>query len=546
MTNYGFIIDNRKCIGCHACTVACKAEHEVPIGVNRTWVKYIEKGEFPDTQRAFHVMRCNHCADAPCVTACPVTALFTREDGIVDFNWDRCIGCKACIQACPYDALYIDPESHTAAKCNYCAHKVDVGLEPACVQVCPEHAIISGDMDDPGTEISQLLARESVTTRRPEKGTRPKLFYIDGDEAALTPDDAPPSSDYMWSNQRGGVGHDAPPSRTNGSNGAASARNVVPLGKKPVGLGCAGGKEPRPEKARRTYDEPKQGVAWGKEVPAYVWTKAIATGAAGIPFLVLGVGVPVSDSALWAGAILGLVFMAATGALLVSDLDRPERFLSVLLRPQRKSWLVKGAYIITAFGAVLSLWAALKLLNVAGLIPDSASGAIDLALAWPIVALSLATAVYTAFLFAQARGRSFWQSPVLPVHMLAHAAVAGASALYIASFVVGGLEPLRGALALTLALGLVAGLFVVWAELSIGHPDRDAARAAEMIYKGRYRSLFWGGSVAGGSVIPLVLIALGVALSLPALTALAGVLALVGILVTEHAWVEAPQLIPLA
>ncbi|MEW6637605.1 MAG: 4Fe-4S binding protein, partial [Actinomycetota bacterium] len=107
MTSYGFIIDNRKCIGCHACTVACKAEHEVPVGVNRTWVKYIEKGEFPDTQRAFHVMRCNHCEDAPCVEACPVTALFTREDGIVDFNWDRCIGCKACTQACPYDALYI-------------------------------------------------------------------------------------------------------------------------------------------------------------------------------------------------------------------------------------------------------------------------------------------------------------------------------------------------------------------------------------------------------------------------------------------------------
>lgn len=132
MTNYGFIIDNRKCIGCHACTVACKAENEVPLGVNRTWVKYIEKGEFPNTQREFHVMRCNHCDDAPCVEACPVTALYTREDGIVDFNPDRCIGCKACTQACPYDALYIDPNSHTAAKCNYCAHRVDVGLEPAC------------------------------------------------------------------------------------------------------------------------------------------------------------------------------------------------------------------------------------------------------------------------------------------------------------------------------------------------------------------------------------------------------------------------------
>lgn len=484
-------------------------------------------------------MRCNHCADAPCVTACPVTALFTRDDGIVDFNWDRCIGCKACIQACPYDALYIDPETSTAAKCNYCSHKVDVGLEPSCVQVCPEHAIISGDMDDPETEISQLLARESVTTRRPEKRTKPKLFYIDGDEAALTPDDAPPSLDYMWSNQHRGVGHDAPPRSSSGAGPsraanaqAGNSRSVVPLGKKPASLGGAAkesqeGPQPaperQPEKARRTYDEPKQGVAWGKEVPGYVWTKAIATGAAGIPFLALGLGMQVAGSALWAGAILGLVFMAATGALLVSDLDRPERFLSVLLRPQWKSWLVKGAYIITAFGGILTLWAALKLLYVFGVITQGTSGTIDLALAWPIVALSLATAVYTAFLFAQAKGRSFWQSPVLPVHMLAHAAVAGAAALYLASFVVGGLEPLRGALALTLVIGLLAGLFVMWAELSVEHPDRDAARAAEMIYKGRYKKLFWGGSVALGSVVPLVLVALSVAFALPLLITLAGI-----------------------
>lgn len=557
VTNYGFIIDNRKCIGCHACTVACKAEHEVPVGVNRTWVKYIEKGEFPDTQRAFHVMRCNHCADAPCVNACPVTALYTREDGIVDFNWDRCIGCKACIQACPYDALYIDPNSHTAAKCNYCAHRVDVGLEPSCVQVCPEHAIISGDMDDPETEISQLLSREKVTSRRPEKGTKPKLFYIDGDEAALTPDDAPPSSDYMWSNQHRGVGHYAPDGH--GSSGDAGlAQGVIPLGKKPGGTGgknsgstsAGGGAEPaperQPEKARRTYDEPNKGVAWGKEVPGYVWTKAISSGAVAIPFFALGVGAPVADAALWVGVLLGLVFMAATGALLVSDLDRPERFLSVLLRPQWKSWLVKGAYIITAFGGILSLWAALKLLAVAGAIPAGASATIDLALAWPIVALAFATAVYTAFLFAQAKGRSFWQSPALPVHMLAHAAVAGAAALYLASFAVGGLQPLRAALALTLAVGLVVSLIVMWAELSIGHPDRDASRAAEMIYKGRYKKLFWVGSVLVGALAPLALVGLGTLLALPAAVALAGVLALAGILVTEHAWVEAPQLIPLA
>ncbi|TCJ16880.1 4Fe-4S dicluster domain-containing protein [Rubrobacter taiwanensis] len=535
MTNYGFIIDNRKCIGCHACTVACKAEHEVPVGVNRTWVKYIEKGEFPDSQRAFHVMRCNHCADAPCVEACPVTALYTREDGIVDFNWERCIGCKACTQACPYDALYIDPESHTAAKCNYCAHRVDMGLEPACVNVCPEHAIISGDMDDPASEISQLLAREKVTARRPEKGTKPKLFYINGDEAALTPEDAPVQSDYMWSNQRRGVGHHAP----NGRGGSASVvQGVIPLGTKPGRDSVDPPPAPQPERARRTYDEPNKGVMWGKEVPGYVFTKAVASGAVAIPFLAAGLGFGVAGSALWAGAVLGLVFMALTGILLILDLDRPDRFHYVLLRPQWRSWLVKGAYIITGFGGVIALWAVLELLG--------AGGVATAVLSWPLVILAAATAVYTAFLFAQARGRSFWQSPALPVHMAAHAAVAGAAALYLASFFVPGLQPLRVALEPTLVLGLLVGLFVFWAELGVRHPDRDAERAAEMIYRGRYRALFWGGSVVLGTLVPIALALAGSLLSVPGLVALAGVLALAGILITEHIWVEAPQLIPLA
>ena len=93
---FGFLIDHRKCIGCHACSLACKEEHQVPLGVYRTWVKYVEKGAFPNTRRLFTVLRCNHCEDAPCVTICPVTALYKRSDGIVDFNPETCIGCKAC------------------------------------------------------------------------------------------------------------------------------------------------------------------------------------------------------------------------------------------------------------------------------------------------------------------------------------------------------------------------------------------------------------------------------------------------------------------
>src|SRR4051812_47946773 len=270
--NFGFIIDNRKCIGCHACTVACKAEHEVPVGVNRTWVKYIEKGSFPDTRRLFSVMRCNHCADAPCVEICPVTALFTRKDGIVDFDSRRCIGCKSCTQACPYDALYMEPSDHTAAKCNYCSHRVDIGLEPACVNVCPEHAIISGDMDNPVSEISKLLARETVSVRKPEKGTNPKLFYIDGDKASLDPTEANPGTDYMWSSQSSGVGHTvgqtvslSPPANwtVSGSPKPGGFVQIERKGKRTSD--AAGGQTNSPSYPRRVYDAPGKGVLWGWE-----------------------------------------------------------------------------------------------------------------------------------------------------------------------------------------------------------------------------------------------------------------------------------------
>src|SRR6266700_3262546 len=185
---YAFVIDQRKCIGCHACTVACKAEHDVPIGVYRTWVKYIEKGEFPHSRRYFLVNRCNHFDDALFVAICPTKALYKLGDVIFVFDSSPCIGCMSCMQACPYDALYLDPYSQTAAKCNYCAHRTEAGLEPACVVVCPERAIVAGDMHNPETEIARIIAREPVRVRKPEQGTKPNVYYLGAEEAAINPE----------------------------------------------------------------------------------------------------------------------------------------------------------------------------------------------------------------------------------------------------------------------------------------------------------------------------------------------------------------------
>ena len=540
---YGFIIDNRKCIGCHACTTACKSEHDVAVGVNRTYVKQVEKGEFPDTRRIFSVMRCNHCTDAPCVEICPTEALFTREDGIIDFDNNRCIGCKSCMQACPYDALYIDPDTHTAAKCNYCAHRVDVGREPACVTVCPEHAIIAGDMENPKTEISQLLARQQVKVRKPEKGTNPNLFYIDGDDASLNPEATDKSGPGLWNSQARGVGHFAKAAEkmmhTNDDvdllqmsiNNEVEAAYQKTDSKNPNYIDVLSGK------ARRVYDTPDKGILWGWEVTAYVMTKAIAAGAFLIPFIAILLGYEISDATkLWSVGI-SLVFLSLTGLFLVMDLDRPDRFLYVLLRPQWNSWLVKGGYIITIFGLLATIWGVTTYFN---LFENFAIG--ETILLWVTAFFAVMLAVYTAFLFAQAKGRDFWQSPSLALHMLVHSVMAG-SAIFALVLLVTGSENWMSILGMTMIIALAVNLFTIITELTITHPSTSAHTVVEMIVKGRYKNLFWIGALFIGNVLPLALL-----LFVPSAITLtvAAVLILIGIYITEKIWVEAPQRIPLA
>ncbi len=553
MPNLGFIIDNRRCIGCHACTVACKSEHDVAVGVNRTWVKYIEKGEFPRSTRLFSVMRCNHCDDAPCVSICPTTALHRLDNGIVDFDNRRCIGCKACMQACPYDALYIDPNTHTAAKCNYCAHRVEKNLEPACVNVCPTQAIISGDLDDPNSKISQLKSREKVTARKIEKGTKPALFYIDGDHSSLDPTATEPLAGSLWGGeQKTGVGHYAKyvekriaAESTNKSNGSPS---VIDSLEKFLNLGEFGDGVLVPDKTsptqveqannvkteltRRAYDAPRKGDLWGWQVTSYVWTKAIAAGTAILPVFASLTGIAkVSEFMLWFGIALTCVFMAATGYLLTIDLDQPKRFLYVLLRPQWKSWLVRGAYVISIFGALIVAWIVSKLFLI---------DVIHQVVGWLLVLAAAMTAIYTAFLFAQAKGRDFWQSPLLPVHMLIHSIMAGAATFSLfAPFANDSWSKFIG---LTLAISIGVKLLIDWFELSITHPTKDAKTVALMIAKGQYAKLYWLGVVLIGCLVPLGFTITGQPWLLP----MAGLTTLVGLYIAEHIWVRAPQKIALS
>jgi Fe-S-cluster-containing dehydrogenase component/formate-dependent nitrite reductase membrane component NrfD len=537
--NYGFIIDNRKCIGCHACTVACKAEHDVPLGVNRTWVKYVEKGEFPDTRRFFSVMRCNHCDDAPCVTICPVTALYTREDGIVDFDGNRCIGCKACIQGCPYDAIHIDPDLNTAAKCNYCAHRVEVNLEPPCAVVCPEHAIIAGDMDDPSTEIATMLKMNPVQVRKPEKGTQPKVFYIGADEASLNPSATSTEDSYISSQGREpGVTPRQPSAglpvitNNNGGNNTGELSDEIwekvksVMGEKAI-------------RAGRVYDTGQTHQdSWGWKVAAYLWTKSIAAGALLLAPFIGGWGYGDDPGGLRMLAVaLSLLFLTITGVLLVTDLKKPSRFLWVLTRPQWKSWLTRGSYILLGFGAAATgLGAALVMDNPA----------LWNWLAIPAILFAVGGAVYTAFLFWQSKGRDFWQSPLLPLHLFVQAVTAGLAILLFGALVLGKpVSPLiiagltyEGWLIAALAVNLV----MILTELLATHQTADAAAAAKWSLSGsRLQLLLWG-VLAAGHLAPVALLARG-----DSITTIAGsVLALAGLLAYEHLYVRAGQSVALS
>ncbi|HEX5835985.1 MAG TPA: NrfD/PsrC family molybdoenzyme membrane anchor subunit [Pyrinomonadaceae bacterium] len=519
------VIDHTRCIGCHACTTACKSENVVPVSVTRTYVKHVDVGVFPQARRAHQVTRCNQCAHAPCVTACPTAAMFKRPDGIVDFDKSICIGCKACIAACPYDAIFINPEDHSAEKCNFCAHRIDVGLEPACVVVCPTQAILVGDMNDSDSYVAQIVNRESVAVRRPEKETLPKLFYKGAHQATLDPLAArrPEGGLFMWSEQQetSETVVSGNPNYNNSSAAAVLAYDVA------------------------------HSIPWDWRVSLYTWTKGIASGVYLLAALLVLFGtLSFSDPLwLWATPVISGAFLAMTGGLLLWDLEHPERFYLIFTRPQWRSWLVKGAFIIAGYTLVLVLhflasWVGSRAFQ-----------------SWLMIAgipLSILTAVYTAYLFAQAKARDMWQNPLLPPHLLLQALLLGSAVLLL---VVVGLRdwlttgpelgfhspaPLDATdLGWYLAMTSLIHLLMVWGEVSLTHPTAHARLAIHEMVHGRYRNDFWIGIILSflGGLVPFLVFVDLVSTSI----AVAGApLALVGMVLFENAYVQSGQSVPLA
>lgn len=502
---YGFAIDQRTCIGCHACTVACKTEHGVPVGQFRTWVKYVDSGTFPDSRRDFGVMRCNHCTDAPCVKICPTNALFKRDDGIVDFDSESCIGCKSCMQACPYDAIYIDEQTHTAAKCNFCAHRVDEGLEPACVVVCPTHSIWVGDLDDESSGISQLIASNPTAVRAPDQNTGPNVFYLGASHAVLDPLEAPVRDTYIW----------AQPDQQRLESSADFT-----------------GSDPSASTTLNTaHTRP-----WGWRVVTYLWTKGLGAGALFVAALAVVLGIDLDGVGGLAAPVVAAMAAAATGGLLVWDLKRPDRFYYLFTRGNHGSWLVLGGYCLLALGLAAAAW---FVSGVAG------ADGVQAVLAWPTIAAAAMAAGYTAFLFAQAEGRDLWQSGWLFPHLLAQAAMCGAGVIAIGG-ALADVDPAGIDLAAcVLIVGATLHLVISWLDLTGHHESRRAAVAANTIIRGRYRRLFWWGAVVP-TLLAIVLAASGWAGGLSWLVGLAGLVVQPALLAFETAYIRAGQDVPLS
>jgi len=199
---YGMVIDLKRCVGCNSCTLACRAEKGTPAGITYNRVAKYEVGKYPAARMEFLPMPCMHCQEPACLEVCPTGATYRRDDGIVLIDHDKCVGCRYCVLACPYDARQSlkridnyygagtttpyealkqgDFDKGTTVKCDFCVARVDKGRLPACVETCPATARYFGNLDDPESEVSKLITFNHGMVLKEELGTKPSVYYIKG------------------------------------------------------------------------------------------------------------------------------------------------------------------------------------------------------------------------------------------------------------------------------------------------------------------------------------------------------------------------------
>jgi len=388
--------------------------------------------------------------------------------------------------------------------------------------VCPTQAILIGDMNDQTSYVAQIVNREPVNVRRPEKETLPKLFYKGAHQATLDPLAArrPEAGLFMWSEQQ-------------------QSSELVVSGNPTFNNSSAA--------ALLSYDV-AHSIPWDWRVSLYTWTKGIASGVYLVAALLVLTGFLSANNWVWLGLtpIISGAFLAITGGLLVWDLEHPERFYMIFTRPQWRSWLVKGAFVIAGYTLVLAVHFVASVIG---------SISIQMWLLIPGVPLGILTAVYTAYLFAQAKARDLWQNPLLPAHLLVQSLLLGGAIILLLS---AGLDAGAADLILTIkgrageaamfwivSIASTLHLLMIWGELSLTHSTAHARVAIWEMTRGRYRASFWIGlilSVLGGLLPALAIFEL----VSPSVAVASASLALLGVMLYEHAYVQAGQAVPLA
>jgi formate-dependent nitrite reductase membrane component NrfD len=360
---------------------------------------------------------------------------------------------------------------------------------------------VAGDLDNPSSRASRMVAAEKVSVRKPHKGTQPKVFYVGVEGDVLQPTRLSRQNTYAWAERRD-------------SGGTQSEFN--------------------PASTRSTYDIAHP-APWGWKIAAYLWTKSIAAGVLLVAAILLVLG-GAEKMVNVVSPILALGALGLTTLLLVFDLKRPDRFLYLFTKSNFRSWLVLGGYILMAYGLAAFVW----------LLQGVFAGGVSGVLAASTAVLAAASACYSALLFAQAKGRDFWQSPMFIWHLLAQALIAGSACLLIAGTILRAPDGLVRRSALILLIAVAASFIMVLCEIALPHAGDDAQLAVRSLTRGRYASRFWILAVVLGQLLPLGLSAVFLWSGFQSGGWIASLTALAGLLWFEDLWVKAGQSVPLS